>query len=44
MNLFMAILDLFLAITYYSEPEFTKLTLPIIFTQLAVLHLIKEDN
>lgn len=43
MNLFMAILDLFLATTYYFEPELTKLTLPIIFTQLAVLHLTKDS-
>ena len=43
MKVFMAILDLFLAITYYFEPEMTRLTLPLIFTQLAVLHLTKDS-
>lgn len=38
------ILDLFLAITYYFEPEMTRLTLPIIFTQLALLSIVKEDS
>ena len=44
MKLFFAILDLFLAITYYLEPEITRLTLPIIFTQLALLSIVKEDS
>ena len=44
MKLFFTILDLFLAITYYFEPDMTRLTLPLIFIQLALLSIVKEDS